>query len=41
MLTIDPQLIGQWATYFELDRDAALAYRAELHRAGRPTDPAG
>jgi hypothetical protein len=38
---IDGGLIPRWATFFEADRDAALAYRSELQRDGRPTDPVG
>jgi hypothetical protein len=37
---VDEGAVAAWASRFEADRAAALAYRAELHRDGRPTDPA-
>lgn len=37
----DAALVAEWAARFEADRAAALAYRAELQRDGRPTDPDG
>jgi len=36
---IDRTLIYQWATYFEGNRGAAIAYRDEIQRNGRPRDP--
>jgi hypothetical protein len=38
---VDAGEVRRWQAVFEGDRDAALAYRAEIERDGRPSGPAG
>ena len=41
MATVVRESVLSWAAFFEADRDAALAYRAEIQRHGRPADSEG